>query len=169
MRSLVVFESMFGDTETIARAIAEGLSVGMRVDVVDVATAPRVDADVDLLVVGGPTHAFGMSRASTRGDAVRQGGRASAGDLGLREWLDELLPPTEPVPAAAFDTKINKRFIPGSAARSAADVLRRHGFRLVAPPESFRVIGTPGPLVTGEEDRARRWGRSLAATFAATR
>lgn len=168
MRSLVVFESMFGDTETIARAIADGLSRGMHVDVVDVATAPRVDADVDLLVVGGPTHAFGMSRASTRGDAVRQGGRAAAANTGLREWLDDL-PPTTTARAATFDTKINKRFIPGSAARSASGVLRRHGFRLVAQPESFRVTGTPGPLIAGEEDRARRWGQSLAAQMTAKR
>ena len=164
MRALVVFESMFGDTETIARAIAEGLSSGMRVDVVDVATRPRVEGDVDLLVVGGPTHAFGMTRASTRQDAVRQGGRAAAADIGLREWLDELAP-TGFADAAAFDTRINKRFIPGSAARGAGDLLRRHGFRLVVPPESFRVTGTPGPLVDGEEDRARGWGHALATSL----
>ena len=66
MRALVVFESMFGDTETIARAVADGLSDAIRVDIVDVATAPRVDADVDLLVVGGPTHAFGMRAITSR-------------------------------------------------------------------------------------------------------
>src|SRR5436305_1053742 len=102
MRTLVVFESMFGDTETIARAVAEGVSGAMQVDVVDVGTEPRVDADVDLLVVGGPTHAFGMSRASTRGDAVRQGGRRAAEGIGLREWL-ERLQPTDAASAAAFD------------------------------------------------------------------
>jgi hypothetical protein len=166
MRSLVIFESMFGDTETIARAIADGLSRTMEVDIVDVATAPRVAGDVDLLVVGGPTHAFGMSRANTRWDAVRQGGRAAAADLGLREWLDDLKP-SDGVRAAVFDTRINKRFIPGSAARSAGGLLRRHGFRLVAPPESFRVTGTAGPLVAGEENRARTWGRSLAAQLTA--
>jgi hypothetical protein len=166
MRSLVVFESMFGDTETIARAIAEGLSRTMQVDVVDVTAAPRVGEDVDLLVVGGPTHAFGMSRANTRQDAVRQGGRTAAADRGMREWLDELKP-ADTVRAAVFDTKINKRFIPGSAARSAGAVLRRRGIRLVAAPESFRVTGTAGPLVPGEEDRARGWGRTLAAQLTA--
>lgn len=168
MRALVVFESMFGDTETIARAVADGLSDAIRVDIVDVATAPRVDADVDLLVVGGPTHAFGMSRSNTRNDAVRQGGRSAAVDVGVREWLDEQRP-TSTARAAVFDTRIKKWFIPGSAARSAADVLRRRGFRLVAPPESFRVTGTAGPLATGEEDRARQWGRLLAAEVVATR
>jgi hypothetical protein len=168
MRALVVFESMFGDTETIARAVADGLSSAMQVDVVDVAAAPRVDTDVDLLVVGGPTHAFGMSRPNTRSDAVRQGGRSAAASIGVREWLDEQRP-TSRARAAAFDTRINKWFIPGSAARSAGAVLRRRGFRLIAPPESFRVTGTAGPLTAGEEDRARQWGRSLAAQMAATR
>jgi flavodoxin len=168
MRALVVFESMFGDTETIARAVADGLSGAMRVDIEDVATAPRVDADVDLLVVGGPTHAFGMSRPNTRNDAVRQGGSPAAATIGVREWLDEQQP-TSTARAAAFDTRIKKWFIPGSAAHSAGDVLRRRGFRLVAPPESFRVTGTTGPLAAGEEDRARQWGLSLAAQVAATR
>ena len=167
MRSLVVFESMFGDTETIARAVADGLSHAMQVDVVDVATAPQVDEDVDLLVVGGPTHAFGMRRAGTRRDAVRQGGRPAAEIVGLREWI-EALQPTDSARAAAFDTRINKPFVPGSAGRAASRLLRRHGFQLVAAPESFRVTGTPGPLVPGEEDRARRWGQSLAALFSAT-
>src|SRR4051794_40753049 len=112
MRALVVFESMFGDTETIARAVADGLSGGMRVDIVDVAAAPRVDADVDLLVVGGPTHAFGMSRPNTRNDAVRQGGRSAAESVGVREWLDGQRP-TSTARAAAFDTRIKKWFIPG--------------------------------------------------------
>jgi hypothetical protein len=165
---MVVFESMFGNTETIARAVADGLSGAMRVDIVNVAMAPGVDADVDLLVVGGPTHAFGMSRPNTRNDAARQGGRSAAGSMGVREWLDEQRP-TSTARAAAFDTRIKKWFIPGSAARSAGAVLRRRGFRLVAPPESFRVTGTAGPLVAGEEDRARHWGRSLAAEVAATR
>jgi len=159
---------MFGDTETIARAVAEGLSGAMQVEVVDVAATPQVDPDVDLLVVGGPTHAFGMSRPNTRNDAVRQGGRPAAAGIGVREWLDDLQPPGS-AHAAAFATRIDNRFIPGSAARSASAVLRRRGFRLVAPPESFRVTGTAGPLTAGEEDRARDWGRSLAAEVVAAK
>jgi hypothetical protein len=108
-----------------------------------------------------------MSRASTRRDAVRQGGRPAAEIVGLREWIEELQP-TDSARAAAFDTRINKPFVPGSAGRAASRSLRRHGFQLVAAPESFRVTGTSGPLVPGEEDRARRWGQSLAALFSAT-
>ena len=73
MRALVVYESMFGNTQTIADAIAGGLAQRMRVDAVEVGSAPAtLDDDVTLLVVGGPTHAFGMSRPRTRQDAATQ-------------------------------------------------------------------------------------------------
>jgi hypothetical protein len=71
---LVVYESMFGNTELIAHAIADGLSVGANVEAAEVNAAPKSVCDVDLLVVGGPTHAFNMSRPSTRSDA-RAGSR----------------------------------------------------------------------------------------------
>ena len=75
MRALVVHESMFGNTETVARAVADGLSTvaGIEVDRAAVHSASTDLADVDLVVVGGPTHAFSMSRESTRADAVTKG------------------------------------------------------------------------------------------------
>jgi flavodoxin len=67
MRALIVVESWFGNTRAIAGAVAEGLGGFMTVDVTEIGDAPaRVAPDVDLVVVGGPTHAFGMSRPSTR-------------------------------------------------------------------------------------------------------
>ena len=73
MRALVVYESMFGNTRLVAEAVAEGLSSGLDVDVVEVAAAPTSFDDVELVVVGGPTHALGMTRQRTRDDARRQG------------------------------------------------------------------------------------------------
>ena len=90
MRALMVFESMFGNTKVIADAVAEGLATRMRVTAVEVGVAPAaIEDDVDLVVVGGPTHAFGMSRPGTRQDAARQAERplVSAGS-GLRDWLE---------------------------------------------------------------------------------
>ena len=61
------------------------------------------------------------------------------------------------------------RHLPGSAARSAARTLRREGYgRAVAPPESFWVEDVAGPLLPGEVDRARAWGRTLAASVVQT-
>lgn len=168
MKALVIYESMFGNTEQVARAIAEGLGDLFEVTLADVRQMPSA-REVDLLVVGGPTHAFGLSRPSTREDAARQGKtRDGAAEVGLREYLD-VSPMLDGIAAAAFDTKINKSFVPGSAARSAQRQLRRLGCRIVQPAESFRVTGTPGPLVEDELDRARRWAADLAASMASER
>ena len=72
MRAVVVYESMYGNTHQIADAIGAGLEAAFDVRVVPVSHAgPEVIADADLVVVGGPTHAHGMSRASTRKAAVQ--------------------------------------------------------------------------------------------------
>ena len=65
--------------------------------------------------------------------------------------------------AAAFDTRLNG--VPaftGRASRPIARLLRRHGCRLVAAPESF-LIGSQTTLLDGEAERARRWGMTLGA------
>lgn len=92
MAALVVFESMFGNTKMVADAVAEGLARHLRVEQVEVGAAPMVfGGEVELLVVGGPTHPFGLSRPGTRQSAAQQadGGLVSAG-IGLREWLGTL-------------------------------------------------------------------------------
>ena len=167
-RALVVFESMFGNTERVARAVAVGLAEHIHVELVRAGPGVTLRDDIDLVVVGGPTHAFGMSRPSTRVSAGQQGaGESADGGTGLREWLDMLPEPGAYRPAtAAFDTRIRKPGVPGSAARSAARRLRHGGLPVVVPPMSFWVRGTGGPLLPGEEDRARGWGRELAQTVA---
>jgi hypothetical protein len=163
VRALVVFESMFGNTEVIARAVADGLCPVLDVDVVEAGSAPSALGDVALLVVGGPTHAFGMSRPSTRQDArQRARGRVVSEGQGLREWLADLQPATHAVRAAAFDTRIDKPRVPGSAARGAERRLRRLGFVVAADAESFFVTDVAGPLLHGEVERAQRWGADLA-------
>jgi hypothetical protein len=168
MRALVVFESMFGNTQAIARAVADGLSSHMKADMVEVGVAPTViEEDVELLVVGGPTQAFGMSRSGTRQGAAKQAehGVVSAG-VGLREWLAAVQPGPGSVAAAAFDTRFKKpRWLVGSAARAAEKRLRQLGLRVIASSESFYVTGTPGPLLDGETERARRWGEKLGSAF----
>jgi hypothetical protein len=164
MRALVVFESMFGNTQKIADAIADGLSSGMPTDLVEVGAGPgRIADDVGLLVVGGPTHAFGLTRPKTRESAADQAeGELVSRGTGLREWLASLDGGSESIRAATFDTRINKPRLPGSAARGAEKRLRKLGFRIEAPAESFYVDGTTGPLIDGELERARGWGERLA-------
>jgi hypothetical protein len=168
MRALVVYESMFGNTQAVAEAVGAGLATSMTADVVEVGTAPgTLPDDIALLVVGAPTHAFSLSRESTRRDAGSRTGQplVSTG-IGVRDWLTELGRAPSGVVAAAFDTKVNKPWLPGSAARTAQKLLRRSRFRIAADAENFLVADMAGPLVDGELDRARRWGERLAAAAA---
>ncbi len=166
MKALIVYESMFGNTAKVAEAVAEGLRGHVDVDVMAAhqAAAPLHET-VDLLVVGGPTHAFSMTRSNTREDAVRQGATEGAAATGIREWIDRLSTGPHSELAATFDTRIGKvRHLPGSAAKSAAKALRRQGYDMVVKPESFWVGDTKGPLLDGELERARQWGEHLAMT-----
>lgn len=160
MRALVVYESMFGNTQKIAEAIAGGLALTMTTDIVEAGSAGRSLAGVDLLVVGGPTHAFGMSRESTRESAHdRTSGTVVSKAGGIREWIAAL--DADGTPFATFDTKVERPRLPGSAAHAARRHLRRRGLRPVAAATSFHVTGMEGPLADGEEERARRWGEEL--------
>lgn len=169
MKALVVYESMFGNTAQIAQAIADGLRETMSVDVREVQDAPTTPAgDIDLIVAGGPTHAFSMSRTRTRTDAIAQGAAHGKVDFGLREWINGIPDERHDSSLVTFDTRVSKvRHLPGSAAKSAAKAGRKHGFATYASPESFYVDDISGPLEDGELERATAWGRELAALVVA--
>jgi hypothetical protein len=174
MKAVVVYESVFGNTHAIADAIGRGItSTGWEVAVLPVGQAdPAALADVDLLVVGGPTHAWSVSRQMTRSGAVRDARQAGHGDmldpdaegLGLREWFDTL-PPHPGLASAAFDTRAEFRMA-GSAAPGIAKRLKKHGCTVVAVPAGFLVTGQDGPLKQGEEQRAQAWGAGLVPVSA---
>lgn len=66
------------------------------------------------------------------------------------------------VQVAPFDTRVaSLTALPGSAAAAAARVVRSAGIPLTQRPTSFYVEGMTGPLVAGELDRARAWGRAF--------
>ncbi|WP_288049688.1 flavodoxin domain-containing protein [Nocardia sp.] len=164
MRAQVIYESIFGNTAAIAEAIADGLREYAQVEVTDVATAAESPVpSVDLLVVGGPTHAFGLSRARTRADAAAQTEHPAAVDIGIREWLDDAPPAAQATRCATFATKAaTPKWLPGSAARGAGKRLRRLGYDLAEGPADFLVDGVKGPLLPGELERARAWAQHLA-------
>ena len=137
MRALVIYESMFGNTKTVAEAIADGIAQHLEVTTVDVGAAPTaLPDDVGLLVAGGPTHAFEMSRPNTRQAAAQQAGSAATPvSTGLREWLSQLSGPSSAaVVAATFDTRVKRRGIPGSAARKPSSDFVDSDFRPLAQP-----------------------------------
>ncbi len=163
MKALVVYESMFGNTEQVAQANTDGLSEHVDVGLVEVTKAPpEITEPVDLIVVGGPTHAFSMTRSFTREDAFRQGASHGSKAVGVREWLGQLRRGQHSELVATFDTRVEKvRHLPGSAAKGAAKVAHRLGFKAAAKPESFYVQDVTGPLLAGELDRAQAWGERL--------
>ena len=170
MRALVVYETIWGNTGELADAIADGLRGGAGVETVDLVEAadapPAIDPEVDLLVVGGPTHAFSMTTGSTR-DSARQQGATRIPARGIREWLEQLASPASAIAVATFDTRTVKPRLPGSAAKKAIKHLVRRGMQPIAKPETFGVHGYSGPLADGEIARAERWGRELARSLRA--
>jgi len=166
MRSLVVCESLYGNTEAVAHAIAEGLSRYGEVAILtpDAADPEEVRA-TDLLVVGAPTHAWGLPRTSSWDTGKPETVRRGAGRL-VRDWLIDVST-GDGRPAAAFATRLDKpSMVTGSAARGIARRLRRRGWSQVVTPTSFVVLGTKGPLRDGELDRARIWGDALGVVAA---
>jgi hypothetical protein len=169
MRALIVYETLWGNTEAVARAIAERLQGSMSVEVLSADAAPTNVKGFDLVLVGGPTHAFSMSRASTRANAVEQHGAPQQPAIGIREWLHVLEEAPTGTRGATFDTRVDKPRLPGSAARAAKQELSSLGFDIVAKQKSFRVHDYAGPLIDGELERAAEWGRELSETVLAGR
>ena len=171
MRAVIIYESMFGNTHTIADAIGKGLEPLDNVVVVPVVEAgrDRLD-DADLLVVGGPTHFHGMSHTRTRQWAAATAQKPKndlvldpdAQGPGVRDLLRSLGDSRTKV--AAFDTRFKgPAVLRGRASRAISRNLRKHGFEVVAKPESFFVT-LQNHLEPGEEARALEWGKQLAAS-----
>jgi Flavodoxin len=169
MRAVVVYESMYGNTHLVADAIGEGLTTAYQVEVVPVDRAEaRLLEHADLVVVGGPTHGHGMSRASTREAAAAEAHKPDseltldpdAEGPGLREWFTAV--PTLHAKAAAFDTRIDlPAVLTGRASKGIARQLRHLGLDLVAETESF-LVTKHNQLEPDQTSRARQWGQRLA-------
>jgi hypothetical protein len=161
MRVLLVYESLWGNTEKLAQAIGERLRAGATVDVLDSDAAPGSVEGYDLVVVGGPTHAFSMTRPATREEAVTGHAAPHRPDRGIREWLAALEKPSAGTSAAAFDTRVDQPRLPGSAAKAARHELRSLGFETAVKAQTFRVHGYEGPLLEGELERAENWANDV--------
>lgn len=167
MSILVVYESMFGDARDIAQAIAAGAAESVPATAVEVSEAPdAIPDDVTLLVVGTPTHAFGLPRPGTRSDAAQRADTplVSTG-RGVREWLAVITPARKGQPAVTFDTRMTQPKLVTAmdhASHTSAKLLRKSGFAIATESGHFHVLDVQGPLADGESERARDWGRQLA-------
>lgn len=147
MKTLIIYDSLYGNTEQIANAIGGG--IGGEVKVVKVGEA-NVDelSSYDLLVVGSPT----------------QGGRHT---VATKAFLDKIAGGAlKGKSVAVFDTRMKTVMVKlfGYAAGRIADELKDKGGNLIAPAEPFYVKSSKGPLLDGELERAIAWGKTIGAS-----
>ena len=161
MNALVLFDTEYGNTEQVARAIATGLAPSCTVQLAKVDEMTKIDTQrLDLLVVGGPTH---RHKASDRMTALL--GEMPRGSL-------------KGVKVAAFDTRYNMAaWLTGSAAGRISQYLRKLGGSLVVPGQSFFIARDTPPegekrrheqekLEPGELERAAQWAAEIARLMA---
>ena len=150
MNAVVVYDSWYGNTEQVARAIAEQLGPARLLK--GRAFGAFDTAGCDLLVVGSPTHAGGMS-------------------VGMRAIVPRIAQEAvRGVAVAAFDTRFHENIEhTGSAAVTIAEYLEQKGACIVAPPESFFVGGLTGPLEDDEIGHAKTWAAQLRDAASAPR
>ena len=161
MQAIVVYESVWGNTAAIARAIAEGIGNGTRACATDEVSADAI-ASADLIVAGAPVFGFGLPTERMR--STIQDGEAGA-DLShpsLRSFLEKL--PEGHGQSAAFETRV--WWSPKGATGTIEKSLAARGYRPAAKAMKFVVAGKEGPLREGELERASAWGRRLRAALA---
>lgn len=144
MKTLVVYDSLYGNTKAIAQAIGDALPGEVEVLHVSEADASGLEA-YDLLVVGAPTH-----------------GAKPSPDM--QGFLDQIQAPAlEGVKVASFDTRMTNKLITmfGVAAPKIAKALQQKGGTSTGKTEGFYVTGGEGPLKDGEVERAAAWAHGL--------
>ena len=160
MKAVVVYESLWGNTAAIARAIAEGIGEGTQALTTDAAPVDAI-ADADLIVAGAPVLAFSLPTDAMRDSvASSEASAPTPPDLAhpsLRSWLDSLPPGSGR--CAAFETRI--WWSPRGATGDIEKRLQRAGRRVVSKAQKFVVNDKYGPLRDGEVERARQWGNEL--------
>jgi flavodoxin len=147
MKTLVVYDSVYGNTKTVAQTIGDAIPGEAEVLYVKDANASGLEA-YDLLIVGAPTH-----------------GAKPSPDMQV--FLDQIgARALEGVKVAAFDTRMTVKLITmfGTAAPKIAKALVEKGGIQVGKPLGVYVKGGEGPLKDGEIERAAAWARELVGS-----
>jgi flavodoxin len=151
MNALVVYFSKFGNTQSVAEALAETLKSRYRVRVLSFESLTTSDLEsADLVIMGSPTHKMNLPVA-------------------VRPLLNALPRRIlKGTPVAAFDTSYKMSWFLNhfTAAKRLAGKLRKLGGKLILPPETFHVTEREGPLVEGELERATAWAEAILAKVA---
>lgn len=166
MSVLVVKESFFGNGTAIVDAVVSGLAETVaKAAVVEAADAEVViPEDVSILIISAPTHELSLPTPKTRAAASAAGGTVNL-DRGVREWISELSP-SQDVRVFAIDTATRAGAVIGSASKAIVKAMKKQGFADVTRGPSFYVGDTVGPLLDDQIEKAREFGRELAAETA---
>ena len=146
-KALVIYDSVYGNTEKIAKALAKGLGDG-KVDVetlhVDVVKFDTLST-YDLLVVGGPVHAWNATKP-------------------IKTFLERLktVKGLSGKKAFAYDTKLSRSSLAGSVGGKIEDAFKGLGLTIVKPHATAVVKGREGPLEEGAEEAFAKLGAELA-------
>jgi len=150
MKGIVVYDTSYGNTKTIAETIAETLKEsGFEVHLSHVKDVKELNAkDYDFLVLGSPTRIGNMSFTLSR---------FIGGKIKGEEWKNK--------PFASFDTELRGNIEKGgaSAAEKIAKNLSEKGLKQILPILKTAVLGNKGPLKEGEIENARKYARELAS------
>jgi flavorubredoxin len=160
MKAIVVYESLWGNTAAVARAIAEGIGADTPAVTTDAVSGEMI-ADADLIVAGAPVLAFSLPTDAIRDNVAKTEADApTPPDLAhpsMRSWLESL--PAGSGRCAAFETRI--WWSPRGATGDIERRLEHAGYRVVAKAHKFVVNDKYGPLREGELERASQWGAEL--------
>jgi hypothetical protein len=159
MEAIVVYESVWGNTAEVARAIADGIGGGTEAFATD-AVPPERLARADLIVAGSPVFAFSLPSEAMRENILKSETDGPPPDLShptLRSWLDGL--PMGHGFGAAFETRI--WWSPRGATGTIEKKLARAGYQRLLKAEKYVVRDKYGPLRDGELARAGAWGTGL--------
>lgn len=139
MTTLIIYDTLYGNTQKIAEAISEVFG----------AKAVRIQdfqdemlKGVSLLIMGCPVHGWRPSRPASDFLASMPSGSLKG------------------IKVAAFDTRI-EGFFSGSASDKVDKKLVELGGESIVPPGKFIVKGKEGPLVDRELDKANGWAKHI--------
>ena len=159
MKALVVYDSVFGNTERIARAIGNALGRPEDVETLSVGNVrPEQLTGLKLLIVGSPTRGFRPTPATS--NFLK--GVPKNGLKGVKVAAFDTRLTVEAIKSSVFILRILVNIF-GYAAKPIADRIEKKGGELVVPPEGFFVQGSEGPLIEGELERAAGWAKLIRA------
>jgi flavodoxin len=157
MKAIVVYESHWGNTAAIARAIAEGIGPEAAVLTTSDAVGAAL-ADVDLIVAGAPILGFSLPTEDMLKGLNKEAVAPDLSHPSMRSWLASL--PGGKGRSTAFETRI--WWSPGGSTKAILRELEKAGYATLVEAERFIVKDRYGPLKEGELERAKQWGAKLA-------